>query len=59
MTPAQQRKQRNLVRAIERYVLARIADNEKGGGDPQSYPEIEMELKKSKEVLTKILLTVE
>lgn len=43
---------RDLRDALERYVRACDADSWKGGGDPESYPEIEKELKESKQLLT-------
>lgn len=39
------------MRVIERYVQARIADSEKGGGDPSSYEEIEQELREAEKSL--------
>lgn len=52
-------KQRGLMRVIERYVCARIADSEKGGGDPSSYEEIEQELRDAEQALADNIALVE
>ena len=59
MNKSTNRRLINLRRAIKRYVDAEVADSWKGGGDPDSYPEIEAELERARALLDKHLIAME